>query len=724
MKFNPKFSRFSNIRTDKSPQEITLEDFLREVRSDSHKVTCDFLRTSKDSDKAKKKKNNLPCVTLSAICKGGHGRKNMSSYSSLIQLDFDLSENKHLADRTAKFFAHFNLSRSPHVVSVFESPSGGLKAIVLSEAKNFHEHKLGFEAAQMWATELGLKGDPAVSDPSRAFFLSHDPCAHMATNIELLDSEIEGSEYDEDSGRHYRALPFVPLPIAEVKENLLFEPARPFNTKPSGKTSSDYPGRSQSEEVELAKSALQAIPKQKYPGWIRVCAAVWDAVGESDGTSLLQEWSYEPEGTENSYDAKYRNKLDDVGAGTLFQMAQDNGWSQPGKRKLAPTVDVDAILANAAKRVAKQKKEVPAESVELPSITAQPKKSAAQILDELDFSNEEALIARAKEARDQVFVLPGIAVRGQATVIYAAPNSGKTLLTLRLLHDQSEAGGLKDLNIYYCNFDDDFIGANEKAEYVKHLDNIKMLDNQKASPEIILAVMTQAIEDGSAGGMCLVLDTIIRFVSDCDRNTQREFNKQVQLFLGAQGTIIALGHTNKHKDASGLSVYGGTADIRNCFSQSAILELETEKDAEDRRVRFKNDKLRGMAKESTCYKYCHGDNKSWTQRVNTIERVEENEAREHMKQLSALQQRDADKGIIDFMVKQLTDGPKSFTVLERAELSIPNSGSKSDRTRVLNLYSTENANQEMQIWGKSKGQNGGWNYYLNDTLWEVEDLLS
>ena len=343
------------------------------------------------------------------------------------------------------------------------------------------------------------------------------------------------------------------------------------------------------------------------------------------------------------------------------------------------------------------------------------KNTALDILDRLDFATEAALIEREKEAKEMVFILPGIAARGQATVIYAEPNSGKTLLTLKIIHDRAQSGELKDLQIYYCNFDDDFRGANQKARYVQHLKNVKMLDNQKASPELILSIIRKSVEDGTASMICFVLDTLIRFVSDSDKNTQREFNKEVQKFIGAQGTIIALGHTNKHKSAEGKAVYGGTSDIRNCFSQSAFLELETEKDATDRRVRFVNDKLRGMSAVSTCYKYSHGDTRNWIERVETVERVDEAEADALVQELTAQQQREQDQPIIDYILSELKTGAKSHSALERNNLVDPATGSKAERVRVLNLYCNENDDPEMRLWGKSKGGNGGWNYYVEES---------
>jgi hypothetical protein len=363
VKFNPNFSRFDHVRYDKNPRTITLEDFLKELRSDRHKVACDFIRSTTDKDAKSKAKGKLPCVTLSAICEGGHGKKDMQSYTSLIQLDFDLSDNPHLADLKKRLFARFNLSQAPHVLSVFTSPSGGLKAIVLTEAQTFEEHKRGFEAALVFAEKYGLKGDSGVSDESRACYLSHDRFAHLATNIELLDSATEGSEYDEERDQHYRALPFVPLPIAAVKKDPIFEPARPVNSAPSrqfeGESPIDVYNASDAWKDELHHIGCMEVKDDRWRHKEATAehSAVW---GKVKGNLHVFSSNMHP------FEAGTNYRPFDIlkacrGFSTAEAVAFLRGDSLP---KLSPEVEasIDNILKNAK---AKQADEVPSEEASL-----------------------------------------------------------------------------------------------------------------------------------------------------------------------------------------------------------------------------------------------------------------------------------------------------------------------------------------------------------------------
>ena len=183
----------------------------------------------------------------------------------------------------------------------------------------------------------------------------------------------------------------------------------------------------------------------------------------------------------------------------------------------------------------------------------------------------------------------------------------------------------------------------------------------------------------------------------------------MQRFIVAQGTTIALAHPNQHKDADGKNVHGGTSDIRNSFSQSAMIEIlvdPPEDQPGERQIKIKNDKLRGMAKCSNVYSYAHGDGKNWIERADTVRNVEEKEAQANVDQFLANSQRKQDQPIIEWIADFLKTGAKATRDIQLASGDdVP--GSRSDRSRVLKAYCGE-------LWDESKGQCGGTNYYLID----------
>ena len=62
------------------------------------------------------------------------------------------------------------------------------------------------------------------------------------------------------------------------------------------------------------------------------------------------------------------------------------------------------------------------------------------------------------------FVLDNIAILGQATVIYAKPNTGKTLIVMKMLIESIKAGRVKGDDVYYINADDTYKGLVTKLE--------------------------------------------------------------------------------------------------------------------------------------------------------------------------------------------------------------------------------------------------------------------
>ncbi|HEX9950185.1 MAG TPA: DUF3987 domain-containing protein, partial [Rubricoccaceae bacterium] len=194
------------------------------------------------------------------------------------------------------------LEASPHVLAVFLSVSGdGLKALVpvrvvdpdtgeVRLPRDDSEHKWTFTAAR--ALFPSADADPSCKDVSRACFVSDDPGVYVNEDAEPVEADAP-----EPTAR----------PAAAARRQGGGDPAP-----------TDY---------ERTRSALRAIPpRPPYHEWIRIIAAVLDAVGGStaEAVALLCEWS--PEETPGEYEAKMRGGLKTVKAATLFYLARSHGW--------------------------------------------------------------------------------------------------------------------------------------------------------------------------------------------------------------------------------------------------------------------------------------------------------------------------------------------------------------------------------------------------------------
>jgi hypothetical protein len=82
------------------------------------------------------------------------------------------------------------------------------------------------------------------------------------------------------------------------------------------------------------REMLAVIPKRPdYHDWIKVVAAVGDALDDADAIEVLNEWSKEEQPGE--YADKLRHRLSNVHIATLIHLAREHGWT--GGRKSAAT---------------------------------------------------------------------------------------------------------------------------------------------------------------------------------------------------------------------------------------------------------------------------------------------------------------------------------------------------------------------------------------------------
>ena len=123
----------------------------------------------------------------------------------------------------------------------------------------------------------------------------------------------------------------------------------------------------------------------------------------------------------------------------------------------------------------------------------------------------------ARLAVDAVYVLWLIALMGQATVIYAAPNTGKTLIILFLLIEAIKNGRVDPSNVYYINVDDTHMGLTEKLRLAEEYGFHMLADGYKDfEAGVFLSSVRDMIEKDQARGVIIILDTLKKFTDLMD----------------------------------------------------------------------------------------------------------------------------------------------------------------------------------------------------------------
>ena len=155
-----KFSRFESVKDTVESRKMNLDEFIQEIRSDEHEeVVSDLRGPFEDKDKKSELKKSLPAVSLSGVSPSRSNGVSGVKHSGLLQLDFDLKDNSKTPEEMREI-----LQGDPHVVAVFESPSGGMKAVA-AISPSTEDHKTCFEVARVHFNELGLVMDGQPKSP-------------------------------------------------------------------------------------------------------------------------------------------------------------------------------------------------------------------------------------------------------------------------------------------------------------------------------------------------------------------------------------------------------------------------------------------------------------------------------------------------------------------------------------------------------------------------------
>ena len=219
-----------------------------------------------------------------------------------------------------------------------------------------------------------------------------------------------------------------------------------------------------------------------------------------------------------------------------------------------------------------------------------------------------------------------VALMGQSTVLYAAPNTGKTLVSIRLLVDAIVDGRVDPQQVYYINMDDTSDGLYEKGaiaeEYGFHM--IAAGEHDFQASNLVDSFLKMA-KDDTAKGCVVVIDTLKKFVDIMDKSKSTEFGKVMRTFTQAGGTLVALAHTNKNAAANGKMVPAGTADIQQDVDCGYLMTAVKAPSGDDVMVTFENIKRRGDNESEVVYRYTDRKGVTYRERFDSVSLVGEAE---------------------------------------------------------------------------------------------------
>ena len=229
------------------------------------------------------------------------------------------------------------------------------------------------------------------------------------------------------------------------------------------------------------------------------------------------------------------------------------------------------------------------------------------------------------KAADTKPLLGPFVMQGQATMIYAAPNTGKTLIVLKLCLAAIEDMKIDPSNLYYVNADDSSKGLAEKVRLFDEVGaNMLAPGFKDFRTDQLVGLLTQMIEEGSARGTCVIIDTLKKFTDLMDKKRSSEFAQVCRRYVMAAGTIVALGHTAKNPNADGTPRYQGTTDILEDFDAVYVGQPMTSKtDADVKGAKFDRVKCRADSPGTVAYAYAGTKGISYAQKLASVMLVDD-----------------------------------------------------------------------------------------------------
>lgn len=224
-------------------------------------------------------------------------------------------------------------------------------------------------------------------------------------------------------------------------------------------------------------------------------------------------------------------------------------------------------------------------------------------------------------------LLGEVARRGQLTVIYAEPNTGKTLLMTALGLSAINEGLILSHDFYFINADDSGEGALVKGQLWQEV-GAHMLVPGLAGFETqdLYEEMRKDILSGQAWGTCLVIDTAKKFVDLMNKKDASQFGKRCREYTMAGGTVVLIAHTTKNRNADGSLRYQGTTDLReDCDAMYTAELLVSKSGGGENVVKLKREKSRGPSPLTIAYAYASDPAISYEAKVASVHAIDPDE---------------------------------------------------------------------------------------------------
>jgi hypothetical protein len=319
-------------------------------------------------------------------------------------------------------------------------------------------------------------------------------------------------------------------------------------------------------------------------------------------------------------------------------------------------------------------------------------------------------------AQEQFALLGEFCLNNQITVLYAKPNTGKSLLILHAMCEAVTQKVIDGAKCYYVDADDNPAGILEKVTLLQpHGINVLAPGLQDFEAKRLPALLRMMAEDGTAKGCLVVIDTLKKFVNLMDKRESSEFANLCRTFIMAGGTIVSLAHTNKRTDPSGRPIYSGTSDIVDdvdcAYTIEEVPQAASRKD--EKLVQLRNIKRRGGNPEELAYTYSVAPGQSYSELFASVRRQSDAD----LEQARAEAERETDADVIETIEDCIREGIRTKTGL-KAEAAKRTRVGQNKVGNIIDRYAGDDPARHR--WTYASGGHGKREYWLIGTQEEVD----
>ena len=228
-------------------------------------------------------------------------------------------------------------------------------------------------------------------------------------------------------------------------------------------------------------------------------------------------------------------------------------------------------------------------------------------------------------------VISGMITTGTVTLVYAPSGAGKTVWVLGNLFKSIRNNLIKGSDVIYFNEDDGARGIVQKAEMgMKHgMAMITLANSQDPglrSADDALRLLDMIREEGQAEGKIIICDTLKKFASVLNKGEVSVILHCFREFAAAGGTVILLGHCNKHRSLDGRLIYEGVQDLKADVDNMFGLDPLNDKFADHQELLVINEKDRRQISFSGGFRYRQtSETVGYEESVDSVEFLDEDD---------------------------------------------------------------------------------------------------